>query len=393
MSPVAAQDRQYLDTHPWINFLIDTTKLTCKTWLLLGEAESKSNHVAGVPLRPEVARRFYAIYLSKGIHGTTSIEGNTLSEDEVRQRVAGELDLPPSRAYLGIEVDNILTACNQIVDDLRNHRPMELTPERIASFNRQVLKNLELEDDVVPGEVRMHSVVVHSYRGAPAEDCAYLLRRMCDWLNDLDKWAEDKTLTFTIAVLKAIMAHLYIAWIHPFGDGNGRTARLIEFQLLIQAGVPLPAAHLMSDFYNKTREAYYRALSRTSKPPYPVEDFIHYAMQGFVDELRDQLREIRGEQMRVTWENFVHESFPKNSPARHRQRCVVLDLGTRTDPVPPAKLPELSPRLARLYAGKSAKAVTRDVNELVKMELVQRKRGGIVANFDLIRAFLPMRAE
>nr|WP_221382774.1 Fic family protein [Actinoplanes polyasparticus] len=395
MSPVtAAQDREYLASHPWITFMVNLQKLTHKTWLLLGEAESKSHHVAGVPLRPEVARRLHAIYLSKGIHGTTSIEGNTLSEEEVLQRVAGELELPPSRAYLGIEVDNIIAACNRIVEDLAHHRPMELTPERIASFNKQVLANLDLEDGVVPGQVRTHSVVVLNYRGAPAGDCDYLLQRMCDWLNELDTVAvDDEEMTFTVAVLKAILAHLYIAWIHPFGDGNGRTARLIEFQLLIQAGVPLPAAHLLSDFYNKTREAYYRALSRTSRPPYPVEGFIHYAMQGFVDELREQLQVIREEQMRVTWENFVHQSFPKDSPARHRQRCVVLDLGTRRDPVAPTRLPEVSPRLARLYADKGTKTLTRDINELVKMQLVRRVPGGIVANFDLIRAFLPMRAE
>lgn len=204
--------------------------------------------------------------------------------------------------------------------------------------------------------------------------------------------ANDRAMTFTIAAVKAIMAHLYIAWIHPFGDGNGRTARLIEFQLMIQAGVPLPAAHLLSDFYNRTREAYYRTLSRTSKPPYPVEHFIHDALEGFVDELREQLQVIREEQMRVTWENFVHQSIPTDTPARHRQRCVVLDLGTRTDPIPATKLPELTPRLARLYAQKGAKTVTRDVNELVRSGLVARKPGGIIANFDQIRAFLPMRA-
>jgi Fic family protein len=40
------------------------------------------------------------------------------------------------------------------------------------------------------------------------------------------------------AILKAILAHLCLAWIHPFGDGNGRTARLVEFQILIFPGCP-----------------------------------------------------------------------------------------------------------------------------------------------------------
>ena len=44
-------------------------------------------------------------------------------------------------------------------------------------------------------------------------------------------------------LVRAMMAHLYLAWIHTFGDGNGRTARLLEFLILARSGkVPLPAA-------------------------------------------------------------------------------------------------------------------------------------------------------
>jgi hypothetical protein len=54
----------------------------------------------------------HEIYLSKGVHGTTSIEGNTLSEDERLALVRDELHLPPSREYLGITSKNIVEACN-----------------------------------------------------------------------------------------------------------------------------------------------------------------------------------------------------------------------------------------------------------------------------------------
>lgn len=384
--------RKYEETHPWISFEIDLRKLSHLTWLLLGEAESKCQHVAGVPLRPEVARQLSAVYLSKGVHGTTSIEGNTLSEDEVLRRVEGDLPLPPSLEYLGRELDNIIKACNDIVADVIERVPMELTRGRLEHFNALVLDGLDLEEGVVPGRMRDHSVAVAKYRGAPAEDCAHLIDRMCGWLNGLK--IDDEDLTFTLAILKAILAHLYIAWIHPFGDGNGRVARLIEFQLLVQAGIPIPAAHLLSDFYNKTRDAYYRELDRTSRPPYPVERFIHYAIRGFVDELREQLDVIREEQLRVTWENFVHDQFrDADTPARRRQKHIVLDLTEHKKPMPASKLPELSPRVAVGYAGKSAKTVSRDINDLEKRKLIRRTRGGLVANVDLIRAFLPPRAE
>lgn len=385
----ATDDRQSPRTHPWITFTLDLTKPSHKTWMLLGEAESKCEHVAGVPLRPAVAQRLHEIYLSKGVHGTTAIEGNTLTEEEVLRQITEGLDLPPSRDYLGREVKNVVDAFNEIVQDVAARRPLELTPERIGRFNQLVLKGLDVDEDVVPGQVRRHSVGVLGYRGAPAEDCEHLLERLCEWLDELQ--VDDDSMSFSIAVIKAVVAHLYIAWIHPYGDGNGRTARLIEFQLLVQAGVPVPSAHLMSDFYHKTRGAYYRELARTSRPPYPVERFIHYAVQGFVDELREQLDEIRNEQLRVAWENFVHEEFrDQDTPAKRRQKHVVLDLTDR--PATPAgKLPEISPRVAMGYAGKGSKTITRDVNQLVALGLVRRTARGLVANTEAMLAFMPLR--
>jgi Fic family protein len=384
--------RTYVGSHPWITFEVDLRRFDYKTWLLLGEAESKCQHVAGVPLRPEVARRLHEVYLSKGVHGTTSIEGNTLSQEEVLARVQGELPLPPSREYLGREIDNIVSAYNLIIKDIVKGVHLELTPDRLAEFNRQVLAGLDLEDGVVPGQLRAHSVGVLRYRGAPAGDLEYLVERMCKWLNEFR--IDDEDLTFTAAILRAALAHLYVAWIHPFGDGNGRTARLVEFQILIQSGVPLPAAHLLSDFYNKTRDAYYRALDRTSKPPYPVEQFISYALRGFLDELREQLKVIRDEQMQVTWENYVHRLFrDMDTPARRRQKHIVLDLPADGRPVPVGQLPELSTRVAVGYAGRTPKTVTRDVNALIEMKLIRRVKGGVVARRSLIRAFLPVVAQ
>ena len=386
--------RTFEQSHPWITFQADLTKFDHRTWLLLGEAESKCEHIAGVPLRPQVADRLHQVYLGKGAHGTTAIEGNSLTEAEVLARVRGDLPLPPSRACLGREIDNVVGVYNDIVGDVVAGRPLELTPERITDFNRRVLDGLDVDDGVAPGEVRTHPVVVGRYRGAPAEDLDFLLDRMCDWLGRLrvDGAGIGSEMGFTVAILKAILAHLYIAWIHPFGDGNGRTARLVEFQLLVQAGVPVPAAHLLPDFYNRTRDAYYRALDRTSRPPYPVETFVYYALRGFADELRDALGVIRAEQMQVTWENYVHELFrDADTPARRRQKHVVLDLPGDDTSVPPGRIPQLSIRVATAYAGKQPKTVTRDVNALVELGAVRRTPTGIVANRSLIEAFLPVR--
>jgi Fic family protein len=290
--------RSYERTHPWVNYTVDLRSASHKLWMLLGEARSKCEHIAGVPLRPKDAEGLYEVYLTKGVHATTSIEGNTLFEDEVRKRVKGQLKLPDSREYLGREIDNIVKACHEIMKGVLKRPDNPLTSKHICHFNATVLSGLDVDEDTTPGEFREHSVGVAGYRGAPAKDCPYLVDRLCEWLNGPDFQSPDRDMSFALLIIKAVLAHLYIAWIHPFGDGNGRTARLIEYQLLVQSGtVPFPAGHLLSNHYNKTRTRYYRELDRTSKSG-DVIPFLLYAIEGFVDGLREQLAYIREHQYR-----------------------------------------------------------------------------------------------
>ncbi len=383
--------RTFERTHPWISFRLNLREARPRLWLSLGEAASKCEHIAGVPLRPATAQMLHRLFLAKGALATTAIEGNTLTEKEILAHLEGKLELPPSKEYLGQEVDNIVAACNGIGERL-HQGDSALTPERIREHNRQILEKLTLGEGVVAGELRSHSVVVGNvYRGAPAEDCKYLLGRLCEWLGGPDFQAEPG-LELVYAILKAIMAHLYLAWIHPFGDGNGRTTRLVEYQILLAAGVPTPAAHLLSNHYNQTRAEYYRQLDRASKSGGAVAPFIEYAVRGFVDGVREQLQLIRDQQWDVTWRSFVHERF-RDEPGANakRQRDLVLDLSPASEVVPVAKVPELSARLARYYADKSAKTLQRDLLAVETMDLVERTPAGVRAHREVILAFLPWR--
>lgn len=386
--------RTYERTHPWITFRLDTRKAKPTLWMALGEAQSKCEHIAGVPLRPATQRELHQLFLAKGALATTAIEGNTLTEAEVRKHLEGKLELPPSREYLRQEIDNILTALQQIWNS-ETQQPSNgrITPEEVRQFNKLVLDKLEVAEEVVPGEPRSHEVGVGHYQGAPAGDCQHLLDRLCEWLNGTD-FTPVRGLEIVYALLKAIIAHLYIAWIHPFGDGNGRTARLVEFKILVAAGVPTPAAHLLSNHYNQTRQEYYRQLDNASRSSDGVLEFVSYAVQGFTDGLRYELDLIREQQQDVAWRNYVHEECAKeqNERVRTRRRHLVLDLSSRREPVPLAGISQLSARVARDYAAVSTKTLSRDLDALEQEKLVLKTKAGYSANKNLILAFLPSRA-
>ncbi len=389
--------RTYETTHPWIKFQFDQRQIHPKLWILLGEAQSKCEHIAGVPLRPATAAELHRLYLAKGALGTTAIEGNTLSEKEVLDQLDGKLRLPPSKEYLGTEIDNIVKACSSILKELRDSNGVsEITIEGIKKLNKQVLEGLPINEEVIPGEIRTYSVGIEGigYRGAPAEDCEYLLNRLCEWLNTNFRIFSDKEFGVVIALLKAIISHLYLAWIHPFGDGNGRTARLLEFKILLASGVPTPAAHLLSNFYNETRQEYYRQLTRASQTGGDIITFVEYAVRGFVDGLKIQLKTIQEQQLDVVWRNYIHEMFKDmNKRSEVRLRHLALDISKQKEPIPMDKIKDISPRVAAHYARLSSRALPRDIKFLVKMDLIETTSEGIRAKKELISSFLPYRRK
>jgi Fic family protein len=382
----------YLVSHPWLTFTADLTRSPASLWTALGECYSKTEHIAGVPLRPDVATKLHEVYLAKGIGGTTAIEGNTLSEEDVLKHVQGKLEVPPSKEYLKQEVDNILQEQNRMLEDICEQRPLIISAERIKQINRIVLNELELDDGIVPGEFRKISVGVMTYRGAPWQECDYLIEKLCEWLNG-DSFQPTAGLSAGhMAILKAILAHLYIEWIHPFGDGNGRTGRLVEVQILLASGVPAPACQLLSNHYNQTRRAYLFHLKDASESGGNVLPFIKYALDGFVEGLREQLAYIRKLQMEVAWINYVHEEFGGSNKATQRQKYLLLDVFASSEPVDIHEIPRLSPRLAKAYANLNPRTWMRDVETLEEKNFLTREGRKIRANTALIARFLPVRA-
>lgn len=381
--------RKYEESHPWLTYRLDLRRAAPRLWIALGEAQSKCRHIAGVPLQPKIADEMHRIFLARGLLATTAIEGNTLTEQEVRDRIEKKRPLPPSREYLGKEIDNILEACNAMLENVKARRLVTLSAGLLKFLNMTVLRDLKLDAQVVPGQIRKHSVGVGPYLGAPAEDCEYLLQKLCEWLNS-DDFASPADDAVIYGLIKSIVAHVYLAWIHPFGDGNGRTARLLEVKFLLEAGVPSAAAHLLSNHYNLTRTEYYRQLDHSSKSNGDLLPFIQYAVSGFVDQLREQIQTVQQQQLQVSWINFVHETFgPQKSAAHRRQLAIVLAMSRRGGFVKASEVRQLDPQIAAELAKKTTKTITRDLNRLKKMDLIEANPQGYRAKTEKMLAFLP----
>lgn len=366
-------------------------------WAKLGEAFSKNQHLAGIPLPPAAAAQLAAVVLTKGALATTAIEGNTLSETEVEEIIRDGKKLPPSQEYLETEIRNVVAALTDIDQSGRSGAKFTLSVEWIPLQNAKVLQGLDVEDHFVPGEFTQNSLVVGGvYRGAPPEDVPYLMDRLCGWLNGAfiepsqDPAVADD-MRFYNAVCAALLAHLYLVGIHPFGDGNGRTARLVEVAILSHTGiVPWLAANLLSDHYNRTRTRYYERLAAASKRG-EIDQFIAYAVAGYVDMLREQIDQVRALQIKIAWTNYVHERLrdEPSGPTKERRRDLLLamPIGSVVDK---RKARYLTAGLAEQYAGHEDRMIARDLNALERLDLVEAVPGGYRARSSIMNAFIPI---
>jgi Fic family protein len=358
---------------------------------LLGQCYAYIQAIKKTPIRPDYLQRMLRVSLNRGALATTAIEGNTLSESDVELIQSGK-NLSPSKKYLQQEVQNILAAFNTIFDEmLENDRPRGVvSPQLIKEFHAMVGKDIGDAFAASPGVFRTSNVIVGSlYRPPSFPRVGEFIQKLCSWL---EKQFHCKTgQGFDDAIIQAVVTHIYIAWIHPFGDGNGRTARLLEFYLLVRAGVPKVASHILSNHYNNTRGDYYRRLQEATATG-ELTNFLCYALQGFRDGLEELLEIIHTDQIDLIWTNYVHDVIDAQTEITKKvqERIRRLAYHMPGDKFLTKENVLVShPGIIRHYQGLSGLTLQRDLDFLVRLDLLAQEKRRYRARKELLQMFMP----
>ena len=155
--------------------------------------------------------------------------------------------------------------------------------------------------------------------------------------------------------------------------------------------MPFPAAHLLSNHYNLTRDRYYRELDKASKSGGDIDGFVAYAIEGFVDGIRSQIAAVREQQLSVAWVNFVHNVMAQFASGKACDRQTDLVLAMPTDRrISRSELAGLNAELAVQYAQTGPRTLARDLNRLEGAQLIRKVgRSDYRARIDQMSAFLP----
>ena len=232
-------------------------------------------------------------------HHTTHIEGTQLTLDQAERLMAGE-SVPEADPDDVRELLNYRRAFDFVSEYLSSGLPAEGSAQAGAPITEGLIREIHkrLVEGVrggaaAPGEYRkIQNYVVNSatgetiYTPPPAVDVPILMAELVDWLNHERE---------THPVLVSGIAQFQLVHIHPFLDGNGRTSRLLSTLCLYRAGYDFKRLFTISEYYDRDRAAFYRAIQGLRERDMDMTGWLEY----FVTGLATQLMEVRQRGERV----------------------------------------------------------------------------------------------
>ena len=183
----------------------------------------------------------------KTIHSTLSIEGNTLTEDQVSAILDNKRVIGPKK-----DIDEVINAL-KVYDSLGNLNPY--SSNSFLDAHKILMRGLVNE----VGVYRKQSVGIVqgeklAHLAPPFENVPFLMNDLFDYLKSNDE----------LTLIKSCVFHYEMEFIHPFIDGNGRMGRLWQTLILVQE-YPVFEFLPFETLINSTQVDYYKALSDSDK--------------------------------------------------------------------------------------------------------------------------------
>jgi len=379
--------RPYQETITWLKFKVDVHHLPPSVWLMLGECIAEIRQLTNIPLPVSEARSVERDVLAGGIQARLALDGVPVSLQSVREMLYARGG-STTRGTGQQEVAALLSSWQDQKDLIGKEGEDVLDLTRIKQIHADVLNGTDEEDR--PGHWRIQPTGGKPWEGVPPEVIDLFTEDLCDWLNSPDMEAPSAEEKDAYALLRMLLAELYLAWIRPFTTGHFRMAGAAGAAVLAGSGLAPVTSHLVSAGFNRNAREFQRHVQQASEGTADPTPFLAFALRVLAGELHELHARIRDLQMHGLWRAQLLELFQDGNDApTRRQRQVLLDLADRELPVPLGRLSTVSPTLARLYAAVSEKTLRRDVDALLSAGVLLREPDGLRVHLGNILSFRP----
>ncbi|MBI5883267.1 MAG: Fic family protein [Elusimicrobia bacterium] len=325
-------------------------KITNRLASALLKLEGLKELVDHLPLTPSVLASLRETARLFSTHYSTQIEGNRLSEKEVAKVIAGSQHFP-GRVRDEKEVKGYYRALAVIEETAREGRP--LAEEQIRLVHGHVMGGGKKTASPTPYRDGQNVIKDGAtgrivYMPPEARDVPGLMAGLVDWIG-----AARAEIPCPI---RAAIGHCQFATIHPYYDGNGRTARLLANFILHSGGYGLKGIYSLEEYYARDLQAYYDAIAVGPSHNYyegraeaDTTGWIQYFVDGMVDafaKVEEKAKEAEGR-----WESDKSPVLRMLDP-RQRKALSLFALQKTITSQDLAALFSFAPRTVRLLLQK-----------------------------------------
>lgn len=215
--------------------------------------------------------------LIRSAHASTAIEGNKLTLEEVSQLAQGR-KITATRK----EKQEVVNYLNVLTNIEKYHENGKITEKLLLKLHKDVTHEA-LENPQHEGTYRKVQVYVGNkitgevvFMPPKVEEVQKLVQNLLEWINQE---------TELNPVLLSGLAHYEFVRIHPFVDGNGRTARALATLILYTRDFDIKRFFALDDYYDSDRNAYYAALKTVDKNILDTTYWAEYFTDGVLISL------------------------------------------------------------------------------------------------------------
>ena len=234
----------------------------------------------GGSTHPKVFFQLKHIFHTLESIGSARIEGNnTTIAEYIETKLTETKKVPPSIK----EIQNIEKAMAFIEDNVKEH---PINRAFVSEMHKMIVDGLlpppEGEGDHTPGAYRKSNLNFNKSSHKPPEFLKVedYMSELLDFVNKIDGPKYD--------LLKAAIAHHRFVWVHPFGNGNGRTVRLFTYAMLVKTGFNVNVGRIINPtaVFCSNRNDYYTNLSKADKgTDEGVLKWAVYVLKGLKEEI------------------------------------------------------------------------------------------------------------
>lgn len=242
-------------------------------------------------LTPDVLRHLRRFFRIRNIYNSNAIEGNVLDMGETRLVVEQGMTLVGKPLKDQAEAVNLAHALDYL-EDLAIHSNVPITQADIRQIHYLILKGI---DDDNAGQYRSVPVEISGSRSPLPEQIPQNMHDFALWLEGVSVPGQQAYQMDPL--IAAAAAHAWFVYIHPFVDGNGRTARILMNLLLMRSGYPIAIVT------REDRLRYYDALEETQSSD--LSSLIGLISESVLESLEEWELAAEEQREQVEWAQSV----------------------------------------------------------------------------------------